>query len=274
MSNFLSVFVTTTLILLFPVFIFWMLVRAIRAPGMRWWGIATLLSILTCYCTTFVALGGFFAGSRATGSAELERNYCEEFRATLAQTEDLSEALARMDAASAADGYRIAPPDKNLRFRYVWLLGGCFLFAFANYLLFGPTHREHRHTADCSVAIFAALVVFLTGVWQIAWGTGYAHQSSFYRDMLMRWHRGVQPDAVSLSNAEIAAKLSDDNVRVRSLLDLRNIFRELEADAGKTVAKEPGPGTTETDSSGIAIIGGSDGPTAIVVGGGWVCCLR
>ena len=267
MLTFLSVFVTITLALLFPVFIFWMLVRAIRFSGMRWWGIVTLLSILTCYCTTAAALGGLFVGSSATGSAALERNYCKDFRATLARTEDLSEALAGMDAASASDAYRIPPPDKDLRFRYVWLAGGCFLFAFANLLLFGPAHREHRHTADCSVAIFAALVVFLTGVWQIAWGNGYAHQTAFYHRMLTDWHKGVQPDAVHLSNAEIAAKLSDES-RVRSLLELENIFRELENDAGKTTGKKTGPDGTETASGGIAVIGGADGPTAIVIGAG------
>jgi len=269
MSNLLAIFVTVALILLFPVFIFWMLVRAIRIPGTRWWGIVILLSILTCYCTTFAALGGLFIGGSATGSAALEQMYCKQFRAMLAQTEDLSEALAGMDAASASEAYRIAPPEKDLRFRYVWLLGGCFLFAFANLMLFGPGRREHRHAADCSVAIFAALVVFLTGVWQIAWGSGYAHQAAFYRRMLTDWHRGVQPDAIRLSNAEIAAKLSDET-SVRSLLDLENAFRELEAEAGKASGtKEPGTdGGGKTPSGGIAIIGGADGPTAIVVGAG------
>ena len=272
MLSFLPVFVTVSLLLLFPVFIFWMFIRAIRIPGTRWWGIVTLLSLLTCYCTTFTALLGLFTGSNQTGSAELEHRYCTQFRETLEQTDDLSEAFARMDAASADDDCRILAPEKDLRFRYVWLLGGCFLFAFANLLLFGPGQRERRHPADCTVAVFAALVVFLTGIWQIAWGNGYAYRASEYRRMLTEWHKGLQPDAVHASNAEIAAKLSGE-YRVRSLLELRNFFRILVDEEAKAAGKKPGPGADGTASgkdepASGRIIGGADAPAAIFVGNG------
>ena len=35
------------LFIVFPAFIFYLFVRAVRNPGTRWWGIVTLLAILT-----------------------------------------------------------------------------------------------------------------------------------------------------------------------------------------------------------------------------------
>lgn len=206
MDKILPVFGLLAVLVIFPVFIFYLLVRAIRAQ-VRWWGIVILLSILTCYCTTMVGVAGLIVGGNATGSAALERRYCEQFCEALAQTETLPEAVARMDAAAATDEYQIREPDKNLRFRYVWLLGGCFLFAGANLMMFGPGRREKRHPADCVVMIVAALVVFLTGIWQIAWGNGYAYQASSFRKHLTGWHENVRPDAIRETNAELAARL-------------------------------------------------------------------
>ena len=119
MSNIIAVAVTIALFVIFPVFLFIMLVRAVRIPGTRWWGIVILLSLLTCYCTTMVAIAGMIVGGNATGSAALEQRYCEQFCEALTQMETLPEAIARMDAAAAADEYQIREPEKNLRFRYV-----------------------------------------------------------------------------------------------------------------------------------------------------------
>ena len=270
MTKILPVFVTLAVLLIFPVFIFYLLVRAIRNPGTRWWGIVILLGILTCYCTTMVGIAGLLVGSNATGSAKLEQRYCEAFVEMLKQTETLSEAIARMDAAAATDEYQIHEPDKNLRFRYVWLLGGCFLFAGANLMMFGPGRREKRHPADCIMMILAALVVFLTGIWQIAWGNGYAFQASAYRRMLTAWHETIRPDKVHASNAEIAAKLAGGEAK--SLNGLWRVFLEL---SGETVPgaqiktekpeKEAAPADAGT-KPGIAIIGGADGPTAVFIG--------
>ena len=226
MSKILPVFVTFAVLIIFPVFIFYLLVRAVRDRGTRWWGIVILLSLLTCYCTTMVGIAGLLVGGNATGSAVLERHYCEQFCEALKQTETLPEAITRMDAAAASDEYQIREPDKNLRFRYVWLLGGCFLFAGANLMMFGPGRREKRHPADCIMMILAALVVFLTGVWQIAWGNGYAYQAGAYRRMLTEWHENIPLDAIHETNAEIAAKLVED-ANVNSLNKLRRKFRIL-----------------------------------------------
>ena len=227
MMKILPVFVTFAVLIIFPVFIFYLLVRAVRDRGTRWWGIVTLLAILTCYCTTMVGVAGLLIGGNATGSVKLEQRYCEVFVETLKQTETLPEAIARMDAASASDEYQIHEPDKNLRFRYVWLLGGCFLFAGANLMMFGPGRREKRHPADCIMMILAALVVFLTGIWQIAWGNGYAYQAGAYRRMLTEWHENIPLDAIHETNAEIAAKLVADTANVNSLNRLRRMFRIL-----------------------------------------------
>lgn len=195
------------LFIVFPAFIFYLFVRAVRNRATRWWGIVTLLAILTCYCTTWAVIAGFILGGGATGSGELETRYCAELPKALRQTETLPDAFAKMDVFSAGDDFRIREPDKNLRFRYVWLLGGCFLFAGANLMMFGPGHREKRHPADCIMMTVAALVVFLTGIWQIAWGNGYAYQAADFRKHLTGWHERIQPDAIHGTNAEIAARL-------------------------------------------------------------------
>lgn len=288
MSNLIAVIVTLALFVIFPVFIFVLLVRAVRIPGTRWWGIVILLSILTCYCTTMTVIVGMISGGSATGTASMEQRYCERFRDALTQTETLPDAVARMDAVAASEEYQVKEPDKNLRFRFVWLLGGCFLFAIANLMMFGPGRREHRHPTDCMVAIVAALVVFLTGIWQIAWGNGYAVQASLHHRMLTGWHEGIPLDAVPMSNAEIAAKLNDDGVR--NLNVLRMVFRRLSGeyvprlpngtaggnasaapggDAEKSGDATPGDGVEKSGSAapgGIAIIGGADGPTSIFIG--------
>ena len=255
MSNLLSVFVLFAVLVIFPVFIFYLLVRAVRDKGTRWWGIVILLSILTCYCTTMVGIAGLVVGGNATGSAALENRYCGAFREALAQTETLPDAFARMDEISAGDDYRIREPEKNLRFRYVWLLGGCFLFAGANLMMFGPGRREKRHPADCIVMVLAALVVFLTGIWQIAWGNGYAFQATAYRRMLTQWHENLPPDAIHETNAEIAAKLAED-ANVNSLNKLRLNFLVLSGElvplsAGAEKAGENDP-AENTDDAGLA----------------------
>ena len=261
MSNIISIFVALVVPVIFPVFLFIMLVRAIRDQGTRWWGIVILLSLLTCYCTTVTAIAGLIVGGNATGSAKLGERYAEAFIEALKQTETLPEAIDRMDAAAASDEYQVGAPEKSLRFRYVWILGGCFLFAGANFMLFAPGRREKQHPGDCIVMIVAALVVFLTGVWQIAWGNGYAFQASAYRSMLTGWHEKIDLNAIRAPNEEIAAKLAENGVK--SLDGLRIAFREL---SGETI-----PGvrfkteTPETNGSGVAIIGGADGPTAIFV---------
>ncbi len=167
-----------------------------------------------------------------------------------------------MDAASATDEYQVREPDKNLRFRYVWLLGGCFLFAGANLMMFGPGRRERRHPTDCMVMIVAALVVFLTGIWQIAWGNGYAYQAGAYRRLLTAWHESIHLDAIHASNAEIAARITEDDVR--SLNGLWRTFLDLSGEKipGMPVKTEK----TGMNGSGVAIIGGADGPTAVFVG--------
>ena len=223
--KFLAVFATLAVLIIFPIFIFWMLVRAVRDTGTRWWGIIILLSILTCYCTTFAGGIGLVSGGGATGTAAMEQRYCEQFREALTQTETLPEALTRMDEAAATDEYQVREPDKNLRFRFVWLLGGCFLFAGANLMMFAPGRRERRHPTDCMFMIVAALIVFLTGIWQIAWGNGYAYQAGAYRRMLTDWHKTINLDAVHEPNAEIAAKLADG--KTKSLNGLWALFRGL-----------------------------------------------
>ena len=217
------------LFIVFPAFIFYLFVRAVRNPGTRWWGIVTLLAILTCYCTTWAGIIGFILGSDATGSGKLETRYCEEFPNALRQTETLPDAFARMDVFSAGDDFQIREPDKNLRFRYVWLLGGCFLFAGANLMMFGPGRREKRHPADCIMMILAALVVFLTGVWQIAWGNGYAYEASVFHRFLTGWHKSLPLDEIRASNAEIAAWLSGDG-RVNGIDELSMRIRLLSAE--------------------------------------------
>ncbi len=222
MSKILSVFVAGAVLVIFPVFIFYLLVRAIRDAGTRWWGIIILLSLLTCYSATLFGVAGLIAGSNATGSAALEQRYCGQFHEALSQTETLPDAFARMDAAAASDEYRISEPDKNLRFRYVWLLGGCFLFAGANLMMFGPGRRERRHPADCIVMILVALVVFLTGIWQIAWGNGYAYQGGAFHRALTEWHEGIPAEAIHATNAEIAAGFANGKIdrlgRLRQML--------------------------------------------------------
>lgn len=283
MSKILPVFVTFAVLIIFPVFIFYLLVRAVRDRGTRWWGIVTLLAILTCYCTTLAGIAGLLVGGSATGSLKLEQRYCGAFVETLKQTETLPDAIARMDAAAATDEYQIHEPDKNLRFRYVWLLGGCFLFAGANLMMFGPGRREKRHPADCIMMILAALVVFLTGVWQIAWGNGYAYQASAYRRLLTEWHKTIPIDGIRASNAELAAWLSvevkAERVRLRDLSKrICAISAELEGSSG--LPELPEPDETEkpeddavpadadagTPGPGVAIIGGADGPTAVFIG--------
>ena len=280
MSSFIAIFMVLALLLAFPVFLFWMLVRAVREPGTRWWGIIILLSLLTCYCTTMVGFIGLVVGGNATGSAEMEQRYCEQFREALTQTESLPDAIARMDAAAASDEYRVKEPDRNYRFRFVWLLAGCFLFAGANLMMFAPGRREHRHPTDCMVMIVAALVIFLTGIWQIAWGNGYSFQAGAYHRILTGWHDKINFDAIHATNAEIAAKLAEDGVK--GLNGIWSAFLEL---SGEKVPGQPnrkrgeaekpgdaekhGDGTekpVDTEKPGVAIIGGADGPTAVFIG--------
>ena len=278
MTKILPVFVVFAVLLIFPVFIFYLLIRAIRGQ-VRWWGIVILLAILTCYCTTMVGVAGLLIGGNATGSVKLEQRYCEAFVETLKQTETLPEAIARMDAAAATDEYQIREPDKNLRFRYVWLLGGCFLFAGANLMMFGPGRREKRHPADCIMMILAALVVFLTGVWQIAWGNGYAYQASAYRRLLTEWHKTIPPDAALASNAGLAAWLSvevkAERVRLHRL-SKRICAISAELEGSSDLPELPEPDETEKPEEeaapadagtgpGVAIIGGADGPTAVFI---------
>ena len=279
MSKILPVFVVFAVLVIFPVFIFYLLIRAIRGR-VRWWGIVILLAILTCYCTTLVGVAGLLIGGNATGSAALERHYCEAFVETLKQTETLSEAIARMDAAAATDEYQIHEPDKNLRFRYVWLLGGCFLFAGANLMMFGPGRREKRYPADCIMMILAALVVFLTGVWQIAWGNGYAYQASAYRRLLTEWHKTIPPDAALASNAELVARLFGE-VKAKRVglhtLSARICVISAELEGSSSLPEPPEADETEKPEDeaapadagtgpGVAIIGGADGPTAVFIG--------
>jgi hypothetical protein len=275
--NILPVLVTGAVLVIFPAFIFYLLVCAIRDQGTRWWGIVILLSILTCYCTTMVGVAGLIVGGNSIGSAALEQRYCEAFRVALTQTDTLPEAIARMDAAADAEEYQIKEPDKDLRFRYVWLLGGCFLFAGANLMMFAPGRRERRHPTDCVVMILAALVVFLTGIWQIAWGNGYAFQASAYRRLLTGWHERIQLDRIHASNSEVAAKLSEDGVK--GLNGLWRAFLELSGEEipgvqnkkEKTDAAAPADAGQKEEASasgtgpGVAIIGGADGPTAVFV---------
>ncbi len=278
----LPVLVTFAVLIIFPAFIFYLLIRAVRDPKTRWWGIVILLAILTCYCTTMVGVAGLIVGGNSTGSVALEQRYCEDFRKALTQTETLPEAIARMDALSAGDDYRIHEPDKNLRFRYVWMLGGCFLFAGANLMMFGPGRREKRHPADCIMMILAALVVFLTGIWQIAWGNGYAFQASAYHGLLIGWHSNIRLDEIHETNAEIAAILgagviSRDSASpsdIKSLLMLEWALRELSGEKLKASFRFPEPeerndAPVEADSRtgpGVAVIGGADGPTAVFIG--------
>ena len=132
-------------------------------------------------------------------------------------------------------------------------------------MMFGPGRRERRHPADCIVMIVAALVVFLTGIWQIAWGNGYAYQAAAYRRMLTGWHAGISPDAVHATNAEIEAKLGDDGMK--GLNRLRKLFLELSGQkAPRASGKNRGGNENATTMpGGIAIIGGADGPTAVFI---------
>ena len=280
MEYIVSALMGLALFIVFPAFIFYLFVRAVRNPGTRWWGIVILLAILTCYCTTWAGIIGFILGSDATGSGKLETRYCEEFPKALRQTETLPDAFTRMDEFSAGDDFQIREPDKNLRFRYVWLLGGCFLFAGANLMMFGPGRREKRHPADCIMMTVAALVVFLTGIWQIAWGNGYAAQARLYRRTLTEWHKTIPPDAVLASNAELAPWLSRE-VEVKRV-GLRTLSRRICALSteleGSSDLPQPPPEPDETENPeeeaapadagtnpGIAIIGGADGPTAVFI---------
>jgi len=287
MTNLISVFVVLAVLLAFPLLLFWMLVRAVREPRTRWWGIIILLSLLTCYCTTIVGFAGLVVGGNATGSAEMEQRYCEQFREALTQTETLPEVIARMDAAAASDEYRVREPDRTYRFRFVWLLAGCFLFAGANFMMFAPGRRERRHPTDCMVMIVAALVIFLTGIWQIAWGNGYAFQAGAYHRILTGWHDKIHFDAIHATNAEIAAKLAEDGVR--GLNGLWSAFLEFSGEKAPAqpnrkrgnaeksgVEEKPGVGAEKTveakkpggksEKPGVAIIGGADGPTAVFIG--------
>ena len=267
----LPVLVTVAVLVIFPAFIFYLFVRAVRDPATRWWGIVILLALLTCYCTTMVGVAGLIVGGNATGSTALEQRYCGEFREVLEQTETLPEAFARMDGAAASEEYMVPEPEKDLRFRYVWLLGGCFLFAGANLMMFGPGRREKRHPADCIFMTVAALVVFLTGIWQIAWGNGYAFQARAYRGVLTTWHEKINLDGIHETNAEIAAKIDDDGVK--GLNGLWRLFLELSGEkprgipAGNRKQSEvDAPSDAETQTgSGVAIIGGADGPTAVFI---------
>ena len=266
MGNILGIFVVIAMITIFPAFLFYLFIRAIRVPGTRWWGIVILLALLTAYLTCVVGIAGLIVGGNATGSAAMEQNYCKEFVATLAKTDTVQQAIADMDVAvSSGEEYLVKEPEKNLRFRYVWLLGGCFLFAGANLLMFGPGRRERRNPADCIVAVIAALVVFLTGIWQVAWGNGYGYQAAAFRRMLTQWHEAIDLDAIHASNAEIAAKLTEDGVQ--GLNGLWRAFLEL---SGKEVPGQPDKEKVEQPekekpAGGVSIIGGADGPTAVFV---------
>ena len=272
MDSILSAIVGLALFIIFPAFIFYLFVRAVRNRATRWWGIVTLLAILTCYCTTWVGILGFIVGGDNTGSVELETRYCEEFPNALRQTETLPGALARMDDFSSGDDFQIREPDKNLRFRYVWLLGGCFLFAGANLMMFGPGRREKRHTADCVFMTVAALVVFLTGIWQIAWGNGYGYQAADFRRHLTGWHEKNPSDAIHGTNAEIAARLDAGIVYERKkngsgkplplkrpfsrLYELEWLFRDLSGETVKgpfrfpEVEESSGPNPSEDGLAG------------------------
>ena len=71
MPKILPVLVTLAVLVIFPAFIFYLLIRAVRDPKTRWWGIVILLAILTCYCTTMVGIAGLIVGGNSTGSAAL-----------------------------------------------------------------------------------------------------------------------------------------------------------------------------------------------------------
>ena len=131
--------------------------------------------------------------------------------------------------------------------------------------MFGPGRRERRNPADCIVAVLAALVVFLTGIWQVAWGNGYGYQAAAFRKMLTLWHEKIDLDAIHASNAEIAAKLTEDDVK-----GLNGLWREFLELSGKEVPGQPGKEQSEQPekekpAGGVSIIGGADGPTAVFV---------
>ena len=266
MGSIIGIFVVIAMVTIFPAFLFYLFIRAIRIPGTRWWGIVILLALLTAYLTCVVGIAGLIVGGNATGSAAMEQMYCKEFVATLAKTDTVRQAVADMDAAvSSGEEYLVKEPEKNLRFRYVWLLGGCFLFAGANLLMFGPGRRERRNPADCIVAVIAALVVFLTGIWYVAWSNGYGYQAAAFRKMLTLWHEKIDLDAIHATNAEIAAKLTEDDVK-----GLNGLWREFLELSGKEVPGQPEKEKNEQPekekpAGGIAIIGGADGPTAVFV---------
>ena len=256
MGSIIGIFVVIAMVTIFPALLFYLFIRAIRVPGTKWWGIVILLSLLTVYLTCAVGVVGLIVGGNATGSTAMEQQYCRQFLDTLAKTETVRAAVAEMDSTvSAGEEYLVKEPAKNLRFRYVWLLGGCFLFAGANLLMFGPGRREHRHPSDCIVAVLAALVVFLTGIWQIAWGSGYAYQAAAFRKMLTEWHAKIDLNAIKATNAEIAAKLTEDGV-----MGLNGLWREFLELSGEKTPWQP---EKKNNQNGIAIIGGADGPTEV-----------
>ena len=117
--------------------------------------------------------------------------------------------------------------------------------------------------------IVAALVIFLTGIWQIAWGNGYALQASAYRRLLTGWHEAIRLDEIHASNAEIAAKLADDNAK--NLNALWRVFLELSGEkipGVQSKTEKPEDEAAPADAGtrpGVAIIGGADGPTAVFI---------
>ena len=60
MGNILGIFVVIAMVTIFPAFLFYLFIRAIRVPGTRWWGIVILLALLTAYLTCVV--GSFPSG--------------------------------------------------------------------------------------------------------------------------------------------------------------------------------------------------------------------
>ena len=112
MGNILGIFVVIAMVTIFPAFLFYLFIRAIRVPGTRWWGIVILLALLTAYLTCVVGIAGLIVGGNATGSAAMEQMYCREFVATLAKTDTVRQAVADMDATvSAAEEYLVKEPE-------------------------------------------------------------------------------------------------------------------------------------------------------------------
>ena len=114
MGSILGIFVVIAMVTIFPAFLFYLFIRAIRIPGTRWWGIVTLLALLTAYLTCVVGIAGMIAGGNATGSAAMEQRYCKEFVATLAKTDTVRQAVADMDATvSSGEEYQVKEPEKE-----------------------------------------------------------------------------------------------------------------------------------------------------------------